>query len=301
MSVVRDPRIAEVLDRLLPATVEQPDWQRILADANTAAAGRPRRPSRRRRRALRDVRARATRGHTSGRTRRSGSARVRMAAAALLFAATAGGVVAVGLSGWISHTHTHRPATVSASTDVRTLLAFTRNVRAVRAADLPPGVSELMNEAKSRFGETVTNIQEPIAGTASIYLVTLGSNQLCTYIAIKGATGRCRSTLDQADGSLDSSLSIVDRKLFVSGVAANDISSITVSIGRTATTAATTTPVQAKIADNVFLTPALPFNGMSTGPITITATHTDGSTSSATLPGIPRCRICAQTPTTTHR
>jgi hypothetical protein len=157
-----------------------------------------------------------------------------------------------------------------------------------------------MGEAASRAGKTVTSIQRPIAGTASIYLVTLGSNELCTYIAIRGASGQCHSTLDQADGSLGSSVSVVDRKLFVSGVAANDITSITVSIESTATTLGTTTPVHATTADNVFLTPALPFNGKGTGPITITAMHTDGSTSSAALPGIPTCRICAQRPTTTH-
>lgn len=247
--------------------------------------------------ALGDVRARTTAGHTRAPSGLSRSTWVRMAASVLVIAAAVAGVVSFGLRG---SRHTHPPATGQASTDVRSLLAFTRTVRPVRAADLPPGVSELMGEAASRAGETVTSIQRPIAGTASIYLVTLGSNELCTYIAIRGASGQCHSKLDQADGSLGSSVAVVDGKLFVSGVTANDITSITVSIEPTATTVGTTTPVRGTLADNVFLTPALPFNGMGTGRITITAMHTDGSTSSAALRGIPACRICPQSATKTH-
>ena len=262
---------------------------------------------------LHDVRARASRAPTSRRARRLPSRRVQLITAAVVAAVT-GAAFASGLLGRASHAPTHvvaarsistrRPAhprpTSGPSTNVRSLLAFTRDVHAVRTTDLPPGVTELMNLAQNRFGESVTNIQEPIAGTASIYLVTFGSNELCTYLAIHGAVGGCRATLHQADGSLDVSFSVVDRKLFVSGVAANDVRSIIVTIASTSMTPGTTAPVQAEIADNVFVTPKLPFNGMGTGPITITATHADGSTSSATRPGIPGCPVCGRAHVTSH-
>ena len=43
MSAVPDARIAELLNRLVPPTVERPDWERVLADADVhdGETGRP--------------------------------------------------------------------------------------------------------------------------------------------------------------------------------------------------------------------------------------------------------------------
>jgi hypothetical protein len=170
-------------------------------------------------------------------------------------------------------------------TDVRTLLAFRRAVNERSNNSLPPTVHEVLARFASRNHESPTTIAEPITGPPSIYLITFKPNQLCEVVALSGAVWECRVTLRQAGGSLSVAQAIVDGQRFVYGLAANDVTSITVTSPASSTTAATSE--QAQLANNAFVA-SLPYHGgFGLSGVTVTANRSDGSTGTASLRGIP--------------
>ena len=169
-----------------------------------------------------------------------------------------------------------------AATDVRTLYAFKRVVNARSA--LPRGMSETLQRFGSRLGESPTSIAEPIIGPPSIYLVTFEPNQICTGISSFTASAwGCGESLRQAGGSLLIRDVILRGRRFVYGLAANDVTSITIASEATPTNPGTSE--QAQLANNAFVA-SLPYQGgLDLGAVAVTATRTDGSTATANLPG----------------
>jgi hypothetical protein len=172
----------------------------------------------------------------------------------------------------------------SAATNVRELHAFKHAVRPRAQNALPASVSEVINLMATRLGTHPSNIQEPIIGAPSIYLVSLGSTHLCMIVALHGATAFCRDSLRQAEGSLQASRSIVDGKMFITGLAADNVKTITVTTANTPSTQGST--IQARIVNNVFVA-RLPYTGGGSGATTITVTRTDGTTGTLELHGLP--------------
>jgi hypothetical protein len=130
-----------------------------------------------------------------------------------------------------------------------------------------------------------SSAQQPILGTPSVYLFHRGTGELCMVLAMQHAGGSCGSTLTDALGTLRANRSIVDGKMFIWGLAANDVSSVAVSLGSTTTTPAVARRV-ATLANNVFLV-SLPYNGGSIGDVTVTASRSDGADTSTSFGTIP--------------
>jgi hypothetical protein len=166
-------------------------------------------------------------------------------------------------------------------TPVRTLVAFSYRENAVAPTDLPASVTEVV----TGMGADPTTEQEPFPGPPSIYLFHRGSNNLCLVVALGHASGSCFYVLTAATGAIsDPSISIVEGKLFVTGLAANNARTITTTLAGTNQTPGTTRP--AVIKNNVFVA-SLPYNGGALGAITVTVNQTNGTSQSFTIPGGP--------------
>jgi hypothetical protein len=187
---------------------------------------------------------------------------------------TACAVVAIWATGASAHVSTTK------STKVTKLHAFTVRRHAVRVAALPPSVAEV----EARLGADPATSQEPVVGTPSVFLAHRGPQGLCTIIAVTHANGSCDTVLRDAGGSLRANLSIVDRKLFVWGLAANNVSAVSVTVSKSKWSAGSTST--ARLTDNVFLT-SLSYDGGGLGAVTVTDTRSDGSTTSVRIPPVP--------------
>lgn len=183
-------------------------------------------------------------------------------------------VVAIWTTGASAH------ASTTKSTKVTKLHAFAVRRHAVRAAALPPSVAEV----EARLGADPATSQEPVVGTPSVFLAHRGSRGLCTIIAVTHANGSCDTVLRDAGGSLRANLSIVDGKLFVWGLAANNVSAVSVTVAKSKWSAGTT--ATARLTDNVFLT-SLSYDGGGLGAVTVTDTRSDGSMTSVRIPPVP--------------
>ena len=166
-------------------------------------------------------------------------------------------------------------------TRVATLVAFTHRQNAVAASDLPASVTEVVTQ----MGADPASAQEPFPGPPSIYLFHRGSNNLCLVVALGHAVGSCFYVLTAAAGAIsDPSISIVDGKLFFTGLVANNARTITATVAGTDKTPGTSRP--AAIKNNVFAV-SLPYNGGGVGAVTVKVTQTDGISRSFTMPGVP--------------
>jgi hypothetical protein len=164
---------------------------------------------------------------------------------------------------------------------VGSLVAFTYRQNAVSSPGLPASVAEVV----ANLDADISTAQEPFTGRPSVYLFRRASSDLCLVIVVTHASGSCYHTLAAADGTITNpSLSIVDERMFITGLAANDVQSIRATLETTPTTPATTRP--ASIENNVFLAD-LPYDGGAVGTVTLTVVATSGSESSFTLPGVP--------------
>jgi hypothetical protein len=168
-------------------------------------------------------------------------------------------------------------------TNVRTLLVFGRLINARRSSALPPGFAAAVARLSSRFGESPVTT-EPIIGSPSIYLATFEPNDLCVGLAaLSGSAWSCGQTLQEADGSLYIHQAFILGQSYVFGLAANDVTSITVSAA--VNPAAPATIEQAQLANNAFVAPVPDHLGLGLGVVTLTVTRTDGSTATVTLGG----------------
>jgi hypothetical protein len=198
--------------------------------------------------------------------------RGRTARVAILIAALAAAVAAA--TGIVGGSLTHAPEHANASTQVRTLHAFTHRVNARRIAQLPPNVVETIDQ----LGADATTAQEPIIGSPSVYLAQRGSSALCMILEFQSHnTGACYQTLRRAAGSVvRPNISIVAGQVFISGLVGDDVRSISASVS--ARSVAPGTPLlTARIENNVFIV-ALPQNRGGTGAATLIVTRSDGST-----------------------
>lgn len=140
-------------------------------------------------------------------------------------------------------------------TNVRSLRAFTHRLHARSASALPASVAEIVTQMDANPATG----QEPIKGSPSIYIFKRDNSELCTVLVVMHAGGSCDSVLRDAGGSLRAQEAIVDGKMFVWGLAANDVAGVTVSLAATATTpGASERP--ASLANNTFVV-ALPYRG----------------------------------------
>jgi hypothetical protein len=165
------------------------------------------------------------------------------------------------------------------ATKVSTLHAFSHRLHAVRSADLPTSVAEVVAEMSA----DASTAQRPIFSSPAVYVVHRGG-QLCTIIAVVHAGGSCDSVLRDAAGEARFGLSIVDGKMFGVGLVANDVRSLRVSLSATASSSASV--AAATIANNLFVV-SLPYHGGSVPSATVTVARTDGSTLSFQVPGVP--------------
>ncbi len=85
-----------------------------------------------------------------------------------------------------------------------------------------------VTEVVTEMGADPSSAQEPFSGPPSVYLFKRGTGDLCLVVSLAHASGDSFHVLTGADGSItDPSVSIVDGKLFVTGLAANDVRQIT--------------------------------------------------------------------------
>jgi hypothetical protein len=175
-------------------------------------------------------------------------------------------------------------STDQARGSVSALASLRPSQRGLPASGLPAPVSHLLAGAEAQYGGSASEIQAPITGGATVYSAHVGSDQVCLFIAAQGAVASCHDALASAAGALAVDIAVVDRNLYVDGLASADITRVDVSVEATSTSIGGS--VRATLTDNVFLA-ALPFNDKSTGQITVTAVHRDGSTSTYMAPGIP--------------
>ncbi len=148
-------------------------------------------------------------------------------------------------------------------TRVATLVAFTSPNKTVAASDLPASVSEVV----AGLGADPASAQLPFKGPPAVYLFRRGTNNLCIVEALSHASGSCFYVLTAAGGTISNpSLTIVDGKEFVDGLAANDVEQITASNAPTDLTPSTTNT--AVVENNIFVI-SLPYNGGSVGTVTV--------------------------------
>lgn len=161
------------------------------------------------------------------------------------------------------------------------LVAFRYRLNGVSSADLPASVAELV----TNMGADAASAQEPILGPPAVYLFRRGSNNLCVVIALTHASGSCFSVLAAAGGSISSpGLSIVDGQEFITGLAANNVTTISATVKNTPQTPGTTAAVTIK--NNVFLA-SIPYNGGAVAAVTLNVSRTNESPLTLTIPGVP--------------
>lgn len=175
-------------------------------------------------------------------------------------------------------------SSASAATSVTTLRAFTSPAPAVSEKLLPSSVRMFLAHISARLGEPLGQVQQPVSGTPSIFLVTLGHSDLCLVMVIHGATASCHDELRQGDGSVGVDVDIVDGKLFVTGLAANDVTAITAT--EAGASAADTHYAKANLVSNTFYA-ALPYSGGGTGAITLVVERSDQPDVTVDVPGVP--------------
>lgn len=229
----------------------------------------------------------------SGSRRRLSSRSALVAAAVIVVGALAAVVVYERLE---SGSSTTRPAAPRAQPESRppahkhvvslahptrvATLAFTHRRNAVGASDLPASVTEVVTQ----MGADPASAQEPFTGPPSIYLFHRGSNNLCLVIALGHAVGSCFYVLNAAAGAIsDPTIAIVDGKLFVAGLVANDARTITATV----TGADKKRPSRSAVIKNNVFAVSLPYNGGGVDAITVTVNRTDGTSQSFDMPGVP--------------
>jgi hypothetical protein len=185
-------------------------------------------------------------------------------------------VVIAGLAFGTVSRH-HGVASASAATSVTALHAYRSPAPAVSEGLLPDSVRMFLRHMSARVGAPL-RIQEPVAEKPTIFLVTVGENDLCYVVVVRGAVASCHDELRQGDGSVGVDVDIVDGQLFVTGLAADDVTAISVS--EAASSHAAT------VQSNVFYV-SLPYNGGGTGPITLVVSRSDKPDVTVTVPGVP--------------
>jgi hypothetical protein len=194
--------------------------------------------------------------------------------------------VAAALAALIASLTTGREGTepAQAATQVKTLTAFSHLLQAKKEVALPTATRNFVDQMATTEGKPVEAIQEPISGEPSVYLVTLGLDDLCVVVSLHGASGSCHVALRQAGGTVEAELAIVDGRTFILGLAADDVTGVAVAAASRAN--APQEKLNARLTHNIFLA-ELPFGTHGTGPIELTITLKDGTTRPLGLPGIP--------------
>ncbi|HET7127597.1 MAG TPA: hypothetical protein VFJ93_00805 [Gaiellaceae bacterium] len=130
-----------------------------------------------------------------------------------------------------------------------------------------------------------TRIQQPIVGQPSVYLVTLNNQDLCSAVVLgSGLSGSCYDALRQGDGSIEANVEIVGGRLFVSGLAANNVTGVSVSEAVTDRTPASTSV--ATLMHNVYVA-AIPYSGGGSGEITVKVERSDAPSVTVSVPAVP--------------
>lgn len=172
----------------------------------------------------------------------------------------------------------------AAATEVRTLHAFSTSFRDVREENLPAPVQEFIHDMGRRYGRP-TRIQQPIVGQPSVYLVTLNNQDLCSAVVLgSGLSGSCYDALRQGDGSIEANVEIVGGRLFVSGLAANNVTGVSVSEAVTDRTPASTSV--ATLMHNVYVA-AIPYSGGGSGEITVKVERSDAPSVTVSVAAVP--------------
>lgn len=198
----------------------------------------------------------------------------------LSLVAAAVGIVAIAMTAGVTLATAGHES--SSATSVKTLHAFKSRSHLRYSVTLPASVSEVVANMTGHFQANATGLRQLTTGSPSVFVFRIGSGQLCVVVALTGAGGFCNSALGEAGGALATNVAIVDGKMFVIGLAANNVSSISASFRGNATAL----PVKTQVVDNAFVA-SLPYQGGGVGSISVNATRTDGSTGAVTIPATP--------------
>ena len=143
---------------------------------------------------------------------------------------------------------------------------------------LAPGGEELkeaLDIAPSQGGRVLL----PAAGKQRVNVNAYAKGgKVCLVVSGQGGIGHCVDHLREAGGHLAVSLGVVDSEPFVFGLAADDVTAVTVSVGGT--------DYAATVTNSAFFV-ALPSQEAASHPITVTVRLADGSTRVAHVPGLP--------------
>ena len=120
----------------------------------------------------------------------------------------------------------------------------------------------------------------PASGTQHVDVYAYAKDgKVCLVVSGQGGIGHCESQLRDAGGHVSVDLGVVDGEAFVMGLAADDVSSITVSVAGH--------DYPAKLANSAYFA-ALPSQAIASHPITVRVRLRDGSQRVQHIPGLPQ-------------
>lgn len=173
------------------------------------------------------------------------------------------------------------PAASVKPTKVKSLHGYKHRLNKRALSALPAPAAEVFD---SMEGDPAT-LQEPLAraglpdGAPRVFAFHgRNGSALCVVQARQHAQGACFTSLPLARGSLNAALGVMDGVTFASGLAADGVHDLTVTVsGET---------VDAVIANNAWLA-VLPDGSKGTDAMKLRAVDVEGKVLTATVPGIP--------------